>query len=225
MQRYNLFNIIHKGLRAALYQTAAQLQQTDYSNAQESEAAVNAVNEVLLIFEGHAHKEDTYVFPHINMYEPSVAATFEAEHETDHQLGEKLKMCINTVLDAADADKPLAGQNMGKAFVSFLVFNLQHMAKEEEIINKILWQYYTDEEIKSISSAILKNTPPWIQDFYANWILRGINNREAVEWMRAIQRTAPEVVFKTLMAKAEKELSKDRLRKVTGALTDGVLVA
>jgi hypothetical protein len=65
MQRYNGFNLIHKGLRALLYHTGLQLQQTDFTVEDETEAAVNRVKEAIMLFEGHAHKEDNLILPAI----------------------------------------------------------------------------------------------------------------------------------------------------------------
>jgi hemerythrin-like domain-containing protein len=72
MERYNIFKLIHKGLRASLYQTALQLQQTDFLSEEETEAAINSVNEIVMLFEGHADKEDNYILPAIEDYEPGI---------------------------------------------------------------------------------------------------------------------------------------------------------
>src|SRR5215216_4290815 len=101
MERYNSFNIIHKGLRAALYQTALQLQQTDFTEEGQAEEALNRIKEIILLFEGHAHKEDTFILPMINEYEPSVVATFNAEHEEDEKLGMELNSAVEKVADSS----------------------------------------------------------------------------------------------------------------------------
>lgn len=226
MERYNIFLLIHKGLRAALYQTALQLQQTDFTAAEETEETLGKVKEIVMLFDGHAHKEDRFILPVINNYEPSVVAEFEAEHIKDETLGRQLNACIDNV-DKSESllHKIVAGRELSEAFVSFTVFNLQHMAREEDILNRILWRYYSDDEIKNIGRELAKSIEPWMQDFYATWMLRGINATEAANWMRAIEKGMPEVVFQTLLAKAEKELSASNLRKVTEALTEGLQVA
>jgi hypothetical protein len=219
MERYNSFNLIHKGLRAALYQTALQLQQTDFTSEEEMEEAVNKVREVVMIFDGHAHKEDTFVLPAIAAYEPSVVATFESEHVEDVQLGEQLNFSIEKVVSSNSLlEKLVSGRELTEAFVRFMVFNLNHMAKEENIINKILWRYYSDDEIKKIVAEISKNVEPWIQDIYAGWMLRGINNPEAVNWIKAIEKTAPPVVYQTLLQKTKQELPEERYTKVMQSL-------
>jgi hypothetical protein len=219
MERYNSFNLIHKGLRAALYQTALQLQQTDFTSEEEMEEAVNKVREVVMIFDGHAHKEDTFVLPAIAAYEPSVVASFESEHVEDVQLGEQLNFSIAKVVGSNSLlEKLVSGRELTEAFVRFMVFNLNHMAKEENIINKILWRYYSDDEIKKIVAEIGKNVEPWIQDIYAGWMLRGVNNPEAVNWIMAIEKTAPPVVYQTLLQKAKQELPEERYTKVMQSL-------
>ncbi len=226
MQRYNIFNVIHKGLRAALYQTALQLQQTDFTEQTETEAATDRVKEIVMLFEGHAEKEDHYILPAINEYEPSVVATFNSEHHEDEKLGIELKHSVERVLNSQSLlEKIVAGRELTEAFIRFMVFNLNHMAKEENILNKILWRYYTDEEIKKISVDISRSVAPWIQDFYATWMLRGISNHEATEWIKAVRRGAPAELFQTLMQKAKQELPLKRYKKVIQALSEEAFVS
>jgi hemerythrin-like domain-containing protein len=226
MERYNSFNIIHKGLRAALYQTALQLQQTDFTEDETAEEALNKVREIVMLFEGHAHKEDHFVLPLINEYEPSVVAAFNSEHEEDEKLGNELKFAIEKVTNSVTgSEKIVSGRELSEAFVRFMVFNLNHMAKEEDIINKILWRYYSDDEIRAMVAKIGKQDPPWIQEFYFTWMIRGISNGEAVNWMKSIQKGVPPVVFQSLIQKAEQELPGRRFKKIAQSLSEGVQLA
>ncbi len=121
-------------------------------------------------------------------------------------------------------DRAEAGKKINIDFVSFLVFNLQHMAKEEDILNRLLWRYYSDAEILQMQQRIVQNTQPWHQDFYSKWMLRGINHVEAALWLRSVQRAAPEVVYQTLFTKAQQELPKPRFKKLVEALTETALL-
>ena len=78
--RFNIFNQVHKALRALLYDTALTLQQTHFSNADEAEAAIAKVKAVLDVFDQHAEHEDNFVLPAIQQYEPSMVDAFEQEH-------------------------------------------------------------------------------------------------------------------------------------------------
>lgn len=226
MERYNSFNIIHKGLRAALYQTALQLQQTDFTEGDQSEEALNKVKEIVMLFEGHAHKEDHFVLPMINEYEPSVVAAFNGEHEEDEKLGKELNKAVEKVANSSTViEKIVSGRELTESFVRFMVFNLNHMAKEEDIINKILWRYYSDDEIKAVVGKISKADPPWIHEFYVTWMIRGINNAEAIAWMKAIEKGVPPVVFQSLVQKAKQELPQTRFQKIKESLIEETEVA
>src|SRR5688572_7878388 len=125
MQRYNMFFPVHKGLRALLYDTAIQLQQTNFANAEEAAEIIAQVKTVVELFESHAHKEDTYVFPAIAAYEPSVVDAFEQEHEEDHVLGESLgKWIIAFEYSVAFSARQTIGEELTKAYIQFMVFNL-----------------------------------------------------------------------------------------------------
>lgn len=225
MQRVNIFNQVHKGLRAALYDTAISLQQADFTSEAEAEEVLSKIKEVVMLFDEHAHKEDTYILPAILQFEPSVVDAFEQEHLTDLALSRQLSTAVNrfeTLLKPEDRAE--AGKRINIDFVSFLVFNLQHMAKEEDILNRLLWRYCSDAEILQMQQRIIQNTQPWHQDFYSKWMLRGINHAEAVLWLRSVQRTAPEVVYQTLFAKARQELPKPRFEKLVEVLTETAIL-
>jgi hypothetical protein len=70
MKRYNIFNQIHKGLRALLYETIIKLQQTDFTDAEDADEAVQQVKIILDLFDEHAHTEDNFILPAIVEYEP-----------------------------------------------------------------------------------------------------------------------------------------------------------
>jgi hypothetical protein len=225
MERFNIFNQVHKGLRAALYDTALQLQQADFTSASESESALEKVKEVVMLFDEHAHKEDTFVLPAILQYEPSVVDAFEQEHVADLALARKLSEAVkqsDSLLKAGDREA--AGRKLNVIFVEFLAFNLKHMAKEEDIINNLLWRYYTDGEILQIQNRIVESTKPWHQDFFSKWMLRGINNAEAAAWFLAVQRTAPAIVYQTLFSKAKQEYSKKRFQQLVESLQESVVL-
>ncbi|MFI5129764.1 MAG: hypothetical protein ACHQFX_07230, partial [Chitinophagales bacterium] len=110
-------------------------------------------------------------------------------------------------------------------YVKFMVFNLEHMAKEEAVLNKILWRYYTDPELMAITRQIINDVPPDYMVQYNKWMIRGMNNGEITKWLKGVERNAPEDVFQSLFATAESELPEKRFRLVLEGLTEGVMLA
>jgi hypothetical protein len=224
MQRVNIFNQIHKGLRAALYETAQFLQQADFSNEKETEEAVSKTKEVLMLFDEHAGKEDRYILPAIQPFEPSIVDSFEQEHEKDLSLSAALNHSLDSLHYLnTDQEKIEAGKNINREFVAFLCFNLEHMAREEDMINKILWRYFDDAYILGIQRTIVESTQPWHNDFFSKWMLRGTNNGEIEGWLKAVRTSAPTVVFNTLYTKAEQELPRQRFHQIKVSLSETTL--
>jgi hemerythrin-like domain-containing protein len=222
--RVNIFNQIHKGLRALLYETALLLQQTDFSNNEEMHVAIDRITEVANLFDDHAHHEDNFVLPAIQQYEPSIVDAFEQEHETDARLTRAIKDSLQALQMASRFVRPEMAHELNKTFIQFMIFNLEHMAKEENILNKILWRYYSDEEILVIQHNIVASLSPWSAKTGSMWMMRGLNNPEIVRWLRAVEDSAAEPVFQNLFATAEKELPEQRFRQVLESLTEGVML-
>jgi len=226
MNRYNMFSQVHKGLRALLYETALRLQQTDFNNMEEAEDALAQVAMVADLFDKHAHTEDTMVFTAIEQAEPSLVNAFEKEHEEDHALAQRLRGLLTAFAHAVSTDdKIIIGDTLIQSFTDFMIFNLKHMAKEEDIINKALWKYYTDIELHGITQKIVASIPPQHMAIFSRWMMRGLNNSEITQWLKEIKNNAPDFVFQALMQTAEQELNAQRWQLVQETITEGAMLA
>lgn len=219
--RYNTFYQVHKALRAMLYEAASELQRTDFNSGEEVTSLLANITTVVDVFDKHAYNEDHFVFPAVEQFEPSVVDSFEQEHVRDHELSSQLRTLINIYSSLkSDEERIQLGSALRKAFVDFLAFNLVHMAKEEDIINNLLWRYYTDEQIRAIEKQIIAIQAPESTAVVWRWMLRGLSNWEITNWLKAVKKSAPEFMFNNLVATAEKELSRDRFQQVVGELTE-----
>lgn len=217
--RYNTFYQVHKALRAMLYDTATELQRTDFNNEKEVTSLLANITTVVDVFDKHAYNEDHFVFSAVGQYEPSVVDAFEQEHVRDHELSTQLRTLVNIYRSLeTDEEKIELGSALRKAFVDFIAFNLVHMAKEEDIINNLLWRYYTDEQIRAIEKQIISNQTPESTAVVWKWMIRGLSNTEIINWLKAVEKNAPQVVFKNLFLTAEKELPGNRFRQVIDEL-------
>lgn len=219
--RYNIFFRIHQGLRSMLHETALQLQRTDFTNPTEAACLLESVTEALYLFHKHAHTEDELIFPMIQDFEPAVQDAFEQEHQKDELLAslveESLKLYANT---ETPEERQSVGQTIQLNFGRFLVFNLEHMAREEEVLNPLLWHYYTDTELLHLTAQIVANTPVALQPRFNQWILRGMNNADILLWMKQVEKLAPAPVFQGLLDQAAEQLPAARYRKLLEGMKD-----
>jgi hypothetical protein len=211
MNRYNIFNQIHKGMRAMLYSTGSLLQQTDFSIADEAHLTMQQLDELIMLFDKHADNEDNFVLPVLEQFEPAVTSLFEEEHVQDHALSNRLRK-LKTMFEEAETDEERleTGNAIKLSFVEFMIFNLNHMAKEESVLNKLLWKYQTDEQIVSINHAIVAKTLPADMNRYAKWMVRGLNNAEIIHWLNEVRESSPEFVYYGLIEMVETDLPEPR---------------
>lgn len=226
MQRYNIFNQIHKGLRAMLYDTALAMQQTDFINQEEAEVVLQSMEKVLDCFHSHAANEDKFILSALQSFDPSLVDEFGKEHEKDESLSHRLFNLIPVYDKAVSGDaKVEVGCAILKAFNEYVAFNLYHMNNEEEKINRVLWTNYSDEEIKDIHRSILAGLPPSGMDYEGRWMMKAISNNEIIQWLKGIKNTAPDFVFKSVLSLAENELPGRRWNIVKESLMEGAMIA
>jgi len=218
--RYNTFMQIHKGLRAMLYDTAIAIQQSDFRDENAAASIVKKVEKVIWLFEGHAHTEDSKVFPLLERYAPEVVADFEREHVKDHALGEALLEALDMLKTAPDAEnRKTASTALRQAFDCFMAFNLEHMVKEETTINSLLWRYYTDADLLNLSRKIVQSIPIEMNMLYSHWIIAGINDEELINWLEQACQTAPPLVYDYLWDTACQLLDPQRWGNITQTIT------
>ncbi len=226
MNRYNIFYQIHKGLREMLYNTASLLQQTDFTDKDEATTVLNQVEETLFLFDKHAHTEDHFILPAITRHEPSTAALFEEEHIQDHNLGNRMRSLLLIFHSCEiEQEQVIAAGAIRIAFIDFMIFNLQHMAKEETTLNELLWKHYTDDALKNITQQIIAQIPPDTMNQYSTWMIKAQNNTEITNWLKEIKNNAPDFIFNHMIDLAEKVLPAKRWMQVQENMTEGALLA
>src|SRR5688572_28526725 len=193
MMRFNIFNQIHKALRALLYDTALTLQRTHFANLEEAEPALEKLKQTLDMFDKHAEHENNAVLPAIQQYEPSLADAFEKEHEEDHRLANRSRQLMGLFQKTEDSAEQLRiGHDLLLAFKAFTAFNIDHMGNEASVLNERLWRYYSDAEILAINQHIIASIPMPEMNFSAAWMMKGMNNAEITAWLKSVQTNAPE---------------------------------
>jgi hypothetical protein len=218
-ERYNSFNLIHKGLRALLFETGITLMRTDFTDLAEGTKAIHAVMMVADLFNDHALHEDTHILPAVARYDPSLQQEFEEEHEEDEELANKLSALSQQYLKALSTERRMdIGKQVLYTFYEFTAFNLYHMNKEEKKLNAALWENYSDQDIQAIQQKIVASISAEMMALDGQWMMRGINDAEAKGWLQQARKTAPDRVFRQLLALGEKELGAIRWNKVEQAV-------
>lgn len=225
MQRLNSFNLIHKALRAMMYDAALTLQQTYFADVDEAEAVLAKVKSVVRQLEQHAYYEDVFILPAIEAFEPELVEAFEKEHVANAKIGNRLQTLITMYRSLQTSEERInCGSCISKSFRDFLVINITHMSKEEIEINRVLWANYTDQQLLELNERLTAAIPPEEKMLSAKWMLRSINKAEAISWLQAVQQTLPACVFDALIDMTYTELPEQIRAEVQDAVMEEELL-
>ncbi|WP_295119012.1 hemerythrin domain-containing protein [uncultured Chitinophaga sp.] len=224
--RYNIFNQLHKGMRAMLYHLALLIQQTDFARDDQAVNTLLELEQLLRCLDLHNGLEDRFIIPALQPCNASLAEEFKREHITANaQRHDLLEQIANWRVAKDDSARKKAGNRIFYDFNELIAFTLYHMNKEEKVLNGVLWIHYSDAMIVQLEHAILSALPPNSLLEESRWMLRAINDAEVVNWMSDIKNNAPNEVFNVFMGLAEQELPYHRWRALQTALSDGMQIA
>ena len=216
-QRYNIFKRTHKGLRSILFDAGARIQQADFTKHKQAEAAINVIRQSTRSFLYHVNKEDTVIYHSVVMYAPYIVAMIE---QTDVK-NEALAKSIEDTIDQYKAlnskkDKIGFGHELQAMFFEFTAAVLQHMNKEETVINELLWSNYTDKELIGMEVEMMKQAASSDCTWYTGKILKELSNREILVWVDSIKEHASPFMLKKLISTARIVLPIDRWQMIRG---------
>ncbi|MET0463142.1 MAG: hypothetical protein ABW007_08305 [Chitinophagaceae bacterium] len=226
MQRCNLFTHSHKGLRALLYDTGMELLHTDLWNVEDTGKMIIRMREIISLFGKHSYGEHCIVLSAVKNYEPSLADAFEQDHARGRELAEELSAVL-TAYETASVitDKAWFAERITKAYNRLLVFHIDVMGKEEEVLMPILWRYYNDRELLNMKKQVLSHLPAPFQVKMNNWMLKGMNIGEIVGWLKHVEESSGEFIYEALLNSAEISLSWQRFDMVIKGLEEHIAAA
>jgi len=216
-QRYNIFRRTHKGLRSMLFDAGAKLQQTDFTKSKQASAAVDAIKQSTRSFLYHLSKEDKIIYHSVVLYAPYIVAMIEQTNLKDQVLAESIDKIIDQQKEQDTKKEMIAfGHQLQAVFFEFTAAVLQHMNKEETVINEILWSNYSDTQLIGMEVEIMKQAASSDCTWYTGKILKVLSNREILMWVDIIKEHASPFMLKKLISTARIVLPIDRWQMIRG---------
>ena len=216
-QRYNIFRRTHKGLRSMLFDAGAKLQQTEFTKSKQASAAVDAIKQSTRSFLYHLSKEDKIIYHSVVLYAPYIVAMIEQINLKDQALAESIDKIIDQQKDQDTKKEMIAfGHQLQAVFFEFTAAVLQHMNKEETVINEILWSNYSDKQLIGMEVEMMKQASSSDSTWYTGKILKELSNREILMWVDIIKEHASPFMLKKLISTARIVLPIDRWQMIRG---------
>lgn len=167
IERVDLFSVIHKGIRGALFELAAEVARVEVSSTEAVDRICCHVARVLGYLDEHAAHEDAHAFVALREVDAKLADELEAEHRG-------LEVAQADVERAAEALAmlDLAGRAAGAARLvcalnHLIALQLLHMNREEIEVNRALWAGFDDEALAAVRARVVSGIPA---PRYAEWM-------------------------------------------------------
>ena len=216
-QRYNIFKRTHKGLRSMLFDAGARIQQTDFTKSKQANAAIEMVKQSTRSFLYHLSKEDKIIYHSVVLYAPYIVAMIEQTNLKDQALAESIDKIIDQQKDQDTKKEMIAfGHQLQAVFFEFTAAVLQHMNKEETVINEILWSNYSDKQLIGMEVEMMKQASSSESTWYTGKILKELSNREILMWVDIIKEHATPFMLKKLISTARIVLPINRWQMIKG---------
>jgi hypothetical protein len=217
-RRFNMYQSVHKGLRAFMADTLTKVGQTDYTDTTEQQETAAQLRSLLHICAEHLAHENRFVHSAMESRQPGSAARCAGEHVEHVAHIASLNACLDVAL-AASADKQAhAWQRLYHALSLFVAENFEHMLMEEREHNAVLWQHFSDEELIEIHDALLASVPADEMAVHFRWMLPQLSHPERVGMLGGMRQGMPPEVFASQLDMARPLLDERAWHKLTAAL-------
>ncbi|NPU91576.1 MAG: hypothetical protein HPY82_06645 [Gammaproteobacteria bacterium] len=217
-QRFDIYRLIHKGLRAYLTETLLAVGRMDLDASADLHAGLTQLHSLLDFCESHLQHENTFIHPAMNLCQPGSADSMSDHHQQHVAMIAELRGAARQLRACAQPDRELLAAQLYRKLALFVADNLAHMHEEETRNNSILWNCYSDAEIQAIHQAILQSIPPQENAVAMHWMLAALNHQERHALLSGMRREAPQPVFENTLAIAQQNLPRSEWNKLQFAL-------
>lgn len=151
--RFDIYGIVHKGLRAGLAQVLVLIGRTDWDDRAQSQSALAAIRELLDLFRVHIQIEDQCIHPAMEAAQPRSTLRTSTEHRGHEQEIAGIEAAARSLTDCPDGERTVAAAVLYRRWALFVAENLEHMDDEEMRNNDLLWASYDDATLQQLQQA------------------------------------------------------------------------
>ena len=197
--RFAIYTGVHKGLRQSLSNTLVTVGRTDANDAESVAAAVSSVRALLDLCKGHLHGENQYIHTAMEARRPGSTRGTASEHVNHEGSFETLSADVLAVERSTGRDRETALGVLYHRLGFFVAANLEHMFEEETYNQAVLWDAYSDEELRGIQSAIVAAHSPEEVSNMLRTMLPALSPAERVGFLAGARQAMPPEAFKNLL--------------------------
>lgn len=159
MPRVDLFSMIHKAVRALLFELSGDVARLDLTSTCAIDGISAKLEHVGQMLDEHAQLEDLYIHPVIAELDPELAASWSGEHRALDVLQIEAARAAEELALADLAARDAAGAKLSLVVNHMLAVQLMHMNREEIELNALLWERLPDPVLGEIRATLMSALP------------------------------------------------------------------
>ncbi|MBX3159172.1 MAG: hemerythrin domain-containing protein [Deltaproteobacteria bacterium] len=157
MGRVDLFGVVHKGIRALLFELSSAAARLDVTSSKDVDGLAARIEHVLELLEEHARHEDAVIAPALPA---EVAGMLAIDHGTLDELAAAVAEASDALALAGLRERAAAGGRLSRAIDRLVAAHLVHMIREETEANAALWAACDDDALIAMQARIHADIPP-----------------------------------------------------------------
>lgn len=194
--RFDIYRLIHKGLRAFLSDTLMALGRLDSDDPIAITSVCGQIRSLLAFCQAHLDKEEHYVHPAMEQRSPGSSALTASEHRHHVEDIAALEHLTASLLAAtAGPDRAVTAHALYLKLSVFVGENLIHMAQEETDNNAILWRTHSDADLMALEGRIVASIPPADQGPILRWMIPAATPAERLVFLNGVRAALPADAF------------------------------
>ena len=199
MQRHDLYGPVHKGIRLALSRLVIQIGQTDFADLAASREAIAALRRQMKMSEFHLVHEEHEIHGALNERAPGSVVSLDCAHAHHRASFVWIEELIQRIESAIGEERRRLGRDLYLRFSQFVAEDFAHMAEEETVTLSLLWEHFTDEELRAMEGRIVASLSPEESAMSMQLMLPGMNPHERLRFLEFARASAPPEAFDALV--------------------------
>lgn len=218
--RHDPYRFIHKGLRAALFDTLQALGSADAADDADLAAALGRAEELIALLLEHMRQENHFFHVAIEARQPGGAQAAGDEHAQLRDALADLQDDVQRLRRTPAEGRGLQLHWLYQRFCAMAAEQLAHMGREEDELNALLWALYSDEELRAIHHSLLAASEPRLLRVLIAWMAAALAPRELAGLFALVRHMASPADFDALLMQAQERLGPVRWARVRPLLLD-----
>ena len=216
--RFDIYALIHKGLRAHLLHTLGALGRCDWQDCGEARAVLAELQDLLAFCRSHIDHEDALVHPALEQRRPGATRYSSAAHRLHRQEMDELSNLAEQVTHLPALRRGDITHRLYRRVARFVAENLEHMEQEERDNNRLLWETHSDAELIALEQRIVASVPPEEMRRVLYWMLPALTPNERASFLLELRAKAPAAMVSATLETLRGQLSPKHQAHLDAAL-------